>query len=85
MTVGMNWREDAACSDSDPDLFFPIGTTGNTLRQIEAAKRICLTCPAQLQCPGLGAGKRDHRWRVGRHHGGRTARHPGPFQKKGNQ
>jgi WhiB family redox-sensing transcriptional regulator len=50
MTVGMNWREDAACSDSDPDLFFPIGTTGNTLRQIEAAKRICLTCPAQLQC-----------------------------------
>jgi Transcription factor WhiB len=50
MTVGMSWREDAACSDTDPDLFFPIGTTGNTLRQIEAAKRICLACPAQLQC-----------------------------------
>ncbi len=28
MTVRMNWREDAACGDAEPDLFFPIGTTG---------------------------------------------------------
>src|SRR5580704_2099288 len=46
----MNWREDAACGDADPDLFFPIGTTGNALRRIDEAKRICRRCPAQLQC-----------------------------------
>ena len=37
MTIRMNWREEAACGDADPDLFFPIGTTGNALRQIDEA------------------------------------------------
>jgi WhiB family redox-sensing transcriptional regulator len=46
----MNWRADAACHDVDPDLFFPISTTGAGLRQIDAAKRICRVCPAQTQC-----------------------------------
>jgi WhiB family redox-sensing transcriptional regulator len=50
MNVRMNWREDAACGDADPDLFFPIGTTGNALRQIDEAKRICRFCPVQIQC-----------------------------------
>src|SRR5260370_17811759 len=50
MTAGANWREDAACRDADPYLFFPIGTTGPALRQIQAAKRICRTCPAQTLC-----------------------------------
>ncbi len=44
------WREDAACLDADPDLFFPIGTNGAALRQIEEAKRICRVCPAQVPC-----------------------------------
>jgi WhiB family redox-sensing transcriptional regulator len=46
----MNWRENAACRDADPDLFFPIGTAGNSLRQADEAKRICRRCPAQNQC-----------------------------------
>jgi WhiB family redox-sensing transcriptional regulator len=50
MTVRMTWREDAACRDADPDLFFPIGTTGNALSQLDEAKRICCRCSAQLQC-----------------------------------
>jgi len=46
----VNWHEDVACRDADPDLFFPIGTTGAALRQVEEAKRICRVCPAQIQC-----------------------------------
>ena len=50
MTVHINWRDDAACRDADPDLFFPVGTTGPALRHIDEAKRICRACPAQTQC-----------------------------------
>jgi WhiB family transcriptional regulator, redox-sensing transcriptional regulator len=50
MTVRATWRDDAACRDADPDLFFPIGTTGPTLVQIGEAKRICRACPAQASC-----------------------------------
>jgi WhiB family transcriptional regulator, redox-sensing transcriptional regulator len=51
MTACVNWRDDAACRDADPDLFFPIGTTGPALRQIGEAKRVCRTCPAQTHRP----------------------------------
>ena len=47
MTVFTNRRDDIACRDADPDLFFPIGTTGTALRQIDEAKRICRVCLAQ--------------------------------------
>ena len=50
MTVDANWRAAAACRYADPELFFPIGTTGPALRQIQEAKRVCRACPAQTQC-----------------------------------
>ncbi|GGZ24058.1 WhiB family transcriptional regulator [Streptomyces nitrosporeus] len=45
-----NWRMRAACRDEDPDLFFPIGTTGPALVQAEEAKAVCRTCPVREQC-----------------------------------
>ena len=44
------WRRDAACRDTDPDLFFPVGTTGPAIEQIENAKAVCRVCPAQTLC-----------------------------------
>ncbi|MFH8371410.1 WhiB family transcriptional regulator [Streptomyces sp. NPDC018031] len=41
----------AACSDADPELFFPTGNTGPALLQIEEAKGVCTSrCPVIDQC-----------------------------------
>ena len=48
--VGTDWRNYAACRDVDPDLFFPLGTSGASLLQIEEAKQICRTCPVSAPC-----------------------------------
>jgi len=45
-----DWRAAAACRDTDPDLFFPIGTTGPAIDQIDAAKQVCQQCEAQAPC-----------------------------------
>jgi WhiB family redox-sensing transcriptional regulator len=45
-----DWRDLAACRDTDPDLFFPVGTTGPALDQIDSAKEVCLTCDAKVAC-----------------------------------
>ncbi|CAM5666506.1 MULTISPECIES: WhiB family transcriptional regulator [Streptomyces] len=45
-----DWRTRAACRDEDPDLFFPIGTSGPALFQTEQAKGVCRRCPVQQQC-----------------------------------
>jgi WhiB family redox-sensing transcriptional regulator len=44
------WRERAACRSIDPDLFFPVGTTGLALDHIAAAKAVCRACPSQEPC-----------------------------------
>lgn len=46
----MDWRHQAACRDADPEVFFPVGTTGPALAQIEAAKAICATCSVKGTC-----------------------------------
>lgn len=46
----MDWRTRAACRDVDPELFFPIGTTGPALSQIDEAKAICRTCNVTDEC-----------------------------------
>jgi WhiB family redox-sensing transcriptional regulator len=49
-TVRRDWRDRAACLDEDPELFFPIGTTGPALAQIEEAKAVCARCPVLAEC-----------------------------------
>ena len=44
------WRQMSACRDSEPSLFFPVGTTGPALDNISAAKAICAQCSVQEEC-----------------------------------
>ena len=46
----MTWRNRAACLDQDPELFFPIGSTGLALVQVEEAKVICRRCKVIDSC-----------------------------------
>jgi WhiB family redox-sensing transcriptional regulator len=46
----MDWRHEAACLDSDPELFFPIGNTGPALLQIEEARSVCRRCGVTEEC-----------------------------------
>ncbi|HKY14641.1 MAG TPA: WhiB family transcriptional regulator [Microthrixaceae bacterium] len=45
-----DWRDVAACQDTDPDLFFPVGTTGPAIEQIDSAKAVCDVCDAKAPC-----------------------------------
>lgn len=58
------WVRDAACRDSDPDLFFPISETGPGARQVAAAKAVCAACPVAARCLGWAAdtGQADGIW-----------------------
>jgi WhiB family transcriptional regulator, redox-sensing transcriptional regulator len=48
--AAMDWRHRAACRDEDPELFFPIGTSGPALLQVEQAKAVCRRCPVTDEC-----------------------------------
>lgn len=44
------WRDGALCRDTDPALFFPVGTTGNALVQIDEARHVCGECIVAGDC-----------------------------------
>jgi WhiB family redox-sensing transcriptional regulator len=46
----MEWVQRARCKDEDPELFFPIGTSGPALEQIERARAICMKCEVREAC-----------------------------------
>ncbi|MFE2992371.1 WhiB family transcriptional regulator [Streptomyces sp. NPDC059262] len=46
----MGWLDDAACAGEDPEVFFPVGTSGPALHDVRAAKRICHRCPVETAC-----------------------------------
>ena len=46
----MDWVHRARCKDEDPELFFPVGTTGPAAAQIAAAKSVCMQCPVRIEC-----------------------------------
>jgi WhiB family redox-sensing transcriptional regulator len=45
-----DWRDDAACLEVDPDLFFPDGDIRSARAQVKRAKLICRGCPVTATC-----------------------------------
>ena len=45
-----SWRDYARCRDTDPELFFPVGTTGNALLAIDYARRVFAQCAVTQEC-----------------------------------
>ncbi|MGZ8613766.1 MAG: WhiB family transcriptional regulator [Actinomycetota bacterium] len=44
------WIEHARCIGEDPELFFPIGTTGPAIEQTARAIEVCEECPVRNEC-----------------------------------
>jgi WhiB family redox-sensing transcriptional regulator len=55
--LGSDWRDDAACRDTDPEAFFPSIGEPNT-----SAKRVCAGCGVRGECL-------DHALTSGEHFG----------------
>jgi WhiB family redox-sensing transcriptional regulator len=60
----MDWRHRAICRDEDPELFFPVGTSGPAVLQIAEAKTVCPRCPVVSEClaHALGSGEDAGVW-----------------------
>lgn len=50
MSETTGWRDRAACSGMDCELFFPVGITGLAAEQIERAKAVCQSYPVSTPC-----------------------------------
>ena len=46
----MWWLPEARCIGTDPELFFPVGTSPSALAQTATAKRICEACDVRPEC-----------------------------------
>lgn len=44
------WAAAGACRHSDPELFFPVTTTGPAAGQVARAKKVCARCPVRVPC-----------------------------------
>jgi WhiB family redox-sensing transcriptional regulator len=45
-----DWRDDAACRDADPELFFPDFDIRSARAKVKMAKLVCRGCPVSATC-----------------------------------
>jgi WhiB family redox-sensing transcriptional regulator len=50
VTVAVRLALRGACRDEDPELFFPVGSSGPALLQRAQAKAVCAGCPVRIDC-----------------------------------
>lgn len=45
-----SWRDDAACRNANPALFFPTASAGDVIEDTESALALCRRCPVRERC-----------------------------------
>ena len=62
MILNVDWLEHAACAGMDPRAFFANGC--HSREQVQAAKRVCASCPVQATCRdwAITTGERNGVW-----------------------
>lgn len=45
-----SWRQEASCQGMDGELFFPVGSSPEAVRQTKEAKQVCGRCPVKDDC-----------------------------------
>jgi len=45
-----SWWTMAACRSADPELFFPLSSTGGAQAHVNRAKAVCARCQIRQQC-----------------------------------
>ncbi|MFJ1782457.1 WhiB family transcriptional regulator [Streptomyces anulatus] len=48
--VHVDWRTRSACRDTDPELFFPVGSDARAQARTAEAKEVCAGCPVKDIC-----------------------------------
>jgi WhiB family transcriptional regulator, redox-sensing transcriptional regulator len=48
--VGQDWKRFAACRNKPTSMFYPIGTKGESVNEISAAKAVCDKCLVKDEC-----------------------------------
>jgi len=44
------WAAQGACRRSDPEIFFPVSSTGPAAGQVARAKTVCARCQVRTEC-----------------------------------
>lgn len=60
LPLARDWRDRAACRNADPEIFFPVGTSGPALRRIAEAKAVCRRCPVVSECLAYALAHEDY-------------------------
>lgn len=50
LVLKQHWRLAAACRSAEPDIFFPLSSSGRSLDQIAQAKEVCAGCRVRAEC-----------------------------------
>lgn len=54
MAIDFSWRSQAACSEEDPDVFYPDMATSHGQKTAKFAITICESCPVRTKCAQHG-------------------------------
>ncbi len=47
---GLDWWRAAACRTADPEMFFPVSSSGPGREEVARAKEVCAACRVRRQC-----------------------------------